>query len=1234
LAAPMSAHNADAFDPYHKWLGIPRDQRPITHYQLLSISPKETDAEVIEDAAIRQSTHVRTYQLGAHGALCEQLLNEIAQARRVLLNPEKRKEYDATLPKSAKARPPSAPVEARVTARTKKPAPASGKGWIAGLVAGGVALVAAAVGGTLWLSQPDAPVKTNPPPKSPAVASLEKKPAIVVDVKKPPEPKRIGPDKTPAPVKSSDGVVQEHEWHNGLPGTTTLVHRNEGIAIFAGAGGTIGGWEEHAGVGIDRDGDWNLDAKASRPMRFYACSLVKLPAGLFDLDKSAIVSWSRHGNNPKQPPQELCSEYDGICWISGMGGVFGGGEGLRVHVVDGKWIFEGVSGGSDVEGEAVVCRFGKGVDRAKLRLSEVEWHPANGPLKLLDVGDGFCALTEVRGDVHGDGQEFRLKIKDGSWWLDGKDQRGNLVVRALRVSLTGKLPKILGDKERIVAKSAPSEPSEIEPNIDVSKKADGLFVQEREWHNGMPHCRTLMRGNDGIAIFSGASGLFRGVGEKLAVSVNKAGNWILEGGRGVHPIEGQACCLTGLPAGFFDLDRTTTAKISGNGENENPAPVELCSESEGICWIGGIGGTFGGGEGVRVQVLDGKWSLTGVSKGGGITGDRETLRLSEIEWHPPEGPLKLLDLKDGFCVLTEVHGHIASPEQRIRLSVKDGAWWLEGNDAFKKIRVRALRVSLTGNLPKVTGDKEPMVVKTGKPAEVDPKKDVAVPKKDFGKPGRLPVPDATAQAVSLKKLHGLIKSPGPKATAKEMNNHAAFVFGLGNGTKDDPHLRFVALREAFDLTYPLSDPEIAERSIGTLDEEYAIDPLAFKLTALSRATSKTPSFTAYRIVAEKCDQLLSDAIAVDDLDRADKIATLGVSAAQQTRIVAISANATKRQNLVRDLERAFKIYKSAQTVLEKTPDDAKACAEAGAYLALGKGDWDAGLKLLAKGSDEKLKALAEKDLARPTEVEARQSLCVAWADAVDRGRDAYKVQAAARASHWCSLVADDVVGLVRVKLDKRMSEIEKFIPAPLPSSRWTFDVNARDVMGDLHGQISGKPKIVQGRLRLSSGDSMATGQLTYDVRDRTLEIWVYLPSTALRGKQLITIGKTGDPAGTWDGIIFSNSVAGRFDPGSSHRHRSRDFDIPLETSRPTDLLQLAAVYAPDDTITFYRNGKVLIPAFRTDLSNPECRLVTYRKGEATIRLGGDILMDFEEARLYSRALSAAEIAMSYQTFKK
>ncbi|HEX3314507.1 MAG TPA: WD40 repeat domain-containing protein [Gemmataceae bacterium] len=94
----------DEFDPYHKWLGIAKKFRPPTHYHLLGIDPDETDREVIEEAALSRSAHLRGYQVGPHAALCTRLLNEIAVARLTLLNPSKRAAYDATLaPKAAAA---------------------------------------------------------------------------------------------------------------------------------------------------------------------------------------------------------------------------------------------------------------------------------------------------------------------------------------------------------------------------------------------------------------------------------------------------------------------------------------------------------------------------------------------------------------------------------------------------------------------------------------------------------------------------------------------------------------------------------------------------------------------------------------------------------------------------------------------------------------------------------------------------------------------------------------------------------------------------------------------------------------------------------------------------------------------------------------------------------------------------------------------------------------------------
>lgn len=88
---------AEGFDPYHKWLGIPPEQRPIHHYRLLGLSLFESDADVIANAADQRMGHVRAFQAGRHAQASQRLLNEIAAARVCLLNPAKKAQYDRRL---------------------------------------------------------------------------------------------------------------------------------------------------------------------------------------------------------------------------------------------------------------------------------------------------------------------------------------------------------------------------------------------------------------------------------------------------------------------------------------------------------------------------------------------------------------------------------------------------------------------------------------------------------------------------------------------------------------------------------------------------------------------------------------------------------------------------------------------------------------------------------------------------------------------------------------------------------------------------------------------------------------------------------------------------------------------------------------------------------------------------------------------------------------------------------
>ena len=123
---------ADAFDPYHKWLGIsPKDQPP-NHYRLLAIELFESDPDVIEGAADQRMAHVRTFQTGQNSALSQRILNELSAAKLCLLNPEQKADYDRQLqakllsatPAPVAAQPQPAPVAQPQPAPPPMPIPA------------------------------------------------------------------------------------------------------------------------------------------------------------------------------------------------------------------------------------------------------------------------------------------------------------------------------------------------------------------------------------------------------------------------------------------------------------------------------------------------------------------------------------------------------------------------------------------------------------------------------------------------------------------------------------------------------------------------------------------------------------------------------------------------------------------------------------------------------------------------------------------------------------------------------------------------------------------------------------------------------------------------------------------------------------------------------------------------------------------------------------------------------
>ncbi|MEZ6126828.1 MAG: hypothetical protein R3C49_27240 [Planctomycetaceae bacterium] len=88
-----------AFDPYRELLNITSSERPPDHYCLLGLKPFESDRGVIEEAAEVRMTALQELANSEYMDASQQLLNEVAAARRCLLDATRRIAYDEELRK-------------------------------------------------------------------------------------------------------------------------------------------------------------------------------------------------------------------------------------------------------------------------------------------------------------------------------------------------------------------------------------------------------------------------------------------------------------------------------------------------------------------------------------------------------------------------------------------------------------------------------------------------------------------------------------------------------------------------------------------------------------------------------------------------------------------------------------------------------------------------------------------------------------------------------------------------------------------------------------------------------------------------------------------------------------------------------------------------------------------------------------------------------------------------------
>jgi hypothetical protein len=203
---------------------------------------------------------------------------------------------------------------------------------------------------------------------------------------------------------------------------------------------------------------------------------------------------------------------------------------------------------------------------------------------------------------------------------------------------------------------------------------------------------------------------------------------------------------------------------------------------------------------------------------------------------------------------------------------------------------------------------------------------------------------------------------------------------------------------------------------------------------------------------------------------------------------------------------------------------------------------------------------------------------------------------------------------------------------PAPYAVWTFNEGAHDLLGRVKAELQGGALIKDGALVLDGkGAFLRTEPLPEGVAARTLEAWVSPSNLTQRGGGVVAVEKVASHG--FDAVVFGEKEARKWVAGSENFKRSQQTDGPAEDSEQEVPVHVAISYATDGTVSVYRNGKRYGEPYRKG------ELQEYAKGDVRILVGlrhtgagnGYFAGRIDEVRLYTRALSESEVALSFAT---
>ncbi len=325
----------------------------------------------------------------------------------------------------------------------------------------------------------------------------------------------------------------------------------------------------------------------------------------------------------------------------------------------------------------------------------------------------------------------------------------------------------------------------------------------------------------------------------------------------------------------------------------------------------------------------------------------------------------------------------------------------------------------------------------------------------FAQDAKSQLPSADEIKAAMATVKDVFKDEYKNLKAPESRVELAKkLLGQAADPANNPAMAYVLITESARIAGEAASIAAVSEASKLFAAKFASDLLPARIkmfeSAEKASAKQSPEFLS--ALAEEYLKLADEAMSEDDFSTVSALCTNADLVAKKAKSIALISKAADKKKAAGEALNGLKSVSAAIEKLKTNPDDPDANFAVGKYVCFNKGDWDKGLPMLAKGSDNDYKEAVELDLAANDTASTMKS-ADKWWEIADKEKSKYAKSAImSRAATQYQKILPELGGIDTVKVEKRVTqatsdaEASGIQPKATPGSEYLIvDLTTRSV---------------------------------------------------------------------------------------------------------------------------------------------------------------------------------------------